>query len=207
MLGRLLLSFTVLFIVEIWILFQVADETSFLFTFALCLFTFLLGLQLVRNAGPQLTHQAQAAASRGEDPQPLIAKAMLQLLAGFLLMVPGVITDIVGALLMLPPLHNIVQKRLKGFSLSQNMAFGGFNMADFAQAQQGQQAQGRTQSSSGSTSRHARKKDPDADFRFDESPFNTDFDDGYVPPSPTASGPVILDAEVVSDDTNVRNGR
>ena len=65
----------------------------------------VLGLAVLRRAGAALARHAALAASQGRSlaPEPVVRVA-----AGLLLAIPGFLTDIVGLVLLVPPVTAIV---------------------------------------------------------------------------------------------------
>lgn len=198
MLGPSLLITALFGVLELWLLFRVADETSFLFTFLLTVFTFFLGLGLSRGAIARMAVASSSAMERGQAPS--LASGLLQLFAGFLLMVPGVISTIVGALLMLPPFHKIAASFMEKQNLARFERFSTFGAQGFPGAgpyggtgyanQARHEPQGSARSASAGND----------GFRFDDEHPGARPDDGYVPPEPSRGGPVILEGEIIDDE-------
>lgn len=103
MVLRLFLLFTLVPIVELALLVWIAQHTSFWFTVALVLLTGVTGAWLARRQGLRCWWDIQTQLGRGELPAARLFDAVLILLAGTLLITPGVLTDCVGLLLLLPP--------------------------------------------------------------------------------------------------------
>lgn len=185
MLGRLLLLFISVSILEIWVLIRISSETSFWFVLALCGFTFFLGSSLVRGAAANVRVRTDLAMQRGEAPASAMSASFLELVAGLLLMMPGALSDIVGALIMLPPFRNIARKKLEKSALANAQSFSQFGF------QGGFSAQPPSDNSHSKTTTKASKTAAESD------PFETTYDDGYTPPQPSQSGSVIIDAEIV----------
>jgi UPF0716 protein FxsA len=68
--------------------------------------TGLVGALVLRWQGFALLGQMRATMARGELPGRTIADAMMIGLGGFLLLVPGYFTDVLGILLLLPPVRS-----------------------------------------------------------------------------------------------------
>lgn len=193
MLGRVLLFLLLGFLFEGWVLVRVASATSFGFVFVLCIFTFFIGLSLLRGASLRLHHDTQRAmASQGSVPRAL-AGAFAQLLAGLLLIMPGVIGDMIGALLMLPPLHGFALKRIRASKFArsgqfQGMPFGGSFMGGGPHPPpHGASAQ--RSHGDGQPPEQTSFRDPDAPPPQDD----------YVPPQASTPDSVIIDAEIVDE--------
>lgn len=105
------LPFLVLFVlawIEISLFIQVAHVLGVLLTLLLVIFTSSIGISLVRNQGMKNFMLMQQKLSAGESPAAEMVKSVSLIISGFLLLLPGFFTDLLGLLLLLPP----VQKRL-----------------------------------------------------------------------------------------------
>lgn len=105
------LPFLVLFVlawIEISLFIQVAHVLGVLLTLLLVIFTSTIGISLVRNQGMKNFMLMQQKLNAGESPAAEMVKSVSLIIAGFLLLLPGFFTDLLGLLLLLPP----VQKRL-----------------------------------------------------------------------------------------------
>lgn len=86
---------------EIVVLVSVADALGAFMTLLLLIFAMILGSRLIR-------HQHYFFAQHMQTPQPdlsVLQEGMYRLLAGFLLIVPGFISDILAICLLLPALR------------------------------------------------------------------------------------------------------
>ncbi|MGI5453070.1 FxsA family membrane protein [Streptomyces sp. CA-249302] len=97
-------------VLEIWLLTVVAGASSGFTVFLLLLAGFLLGSAVVKKAGRRAFQNLNEALQRGTTPQS--GGNGLMMLGGLLLMIPGLISDAVGLLLLIPP----VQKALGRFT-------------------------------------------------------------------------------------------
>jgi len=112
MLLRLLLLFTLVPLVELVLLLILADKTSWQFTVALVLFTGVVGAALARHEGLRCLRRVRQKLAAGELPGDALLDGLMILLAGALLITPGVLTDLVGFALLLPPFRRVVKRRL-----------------------------------------------------------------------------------------------
>jgi UPF0716 protein FxsA len=101
----LLLLLLVVPIVEIAVFFQVASMIGVLDTIGVLLLFSIGGLLLVRHEGMGTMAKMRAELAEGRVPTGHLADGFWLLVAGLLLLVPGFITDIVGLLLLLPPVR------------------------------------------------------------------------------------------------------
>ena len=67
--------------------------------------TFLLGATVVRHQGLGVARRFMAATRSGQPPVEPMVEGMLLVLAGGFLMVPGLITDAIGLILLVPPVR------------------------------------------------------------------------------------------------------
>jgi UPF0716 protein FxsA len=113
MLLRLLLLFTVVPLVELVLLLVIADHTSWQFTLGLVLVTGIVGAALARWQGTNCVRRIHAQMNRGELPGDALLDALMILIAGALLITPGVMTDVVGFSLLTPPLRAGMKRWLR----------------------------------------------------------------------------------------------
>ncbi len=72
----------------------------------------VIGVALIRRQGMQVLAEAQAAAARNEPPLKPVFDGFCLLVAGIFLLTPGFLTDLLGFLLLVPPLRHAMGKRL-----------------------------------------------------------------------------------------------
>ena len=102
MFFRLLLLFTCVPLVELYILLQVGSVIGAVNTILLVIFTGVLGAFLAQREGIRTLQTIQSVMARGEMPGEPLLDALLILVAGFVLITPGILTDLLGFLLLLP---------------------------------------------------------------------------------------------------------
>ncbi len=128
MLLKLILLLTLVPLVELFILVKLAQATSFLLTVCIVLGTGALGATLARLEGLRVLAGMQEQLDRGELPADSILDGVLILLAGALLVTPGLITDACGFLLLAPPTRHLVRGWLKKWATRRISAGqGGFH--------------------------------------------------------------------------------
>lgn len=104
----ILLTILTLPFLEIVVFVKVGSDIG---AFAVALLTFLtavIGIWLVRAQGFALLVRAQRELDAGRMPVAEMAHGALLALAGLLLLLPGLITDTLGALLLLAPVRDLV---------------------------------------------------------------------------------------------------
>ncbi len=112
MLFNLILLFTLLPLVELALLIWIGTKTSLLFTICLVLTTGLVGASLARWQGWRIVRRIQNELAAGRMPADAMVDGLLILVAGAFLVTPGVITDLAGIVLLVPPLRAIVKRRV-----------------------------------------------------------------------------------------------
>jgi len=102
MFFRLFLLFTCVPLVELYILLQVGSVIGAGNTILLVILTGVLGAFLAQREGIRSLRTIQSVMARGEMPGEPLLDAFLILVAGFVLITPGILTDILGFLLLIP---------------------------------------------------------------------------------------------------------
>jgi UPF0716 protein FxsA len=101
----LLLLFIAIPLVELYFLIKVGVEIGAFPTLFLTLFTALLGAWMVRRQGFTTLNRVRDSMQRGEVPALQMMEGTVLLLCGFMLLLPGFVTDSVGFVLLIPPLR------------------------------------------------------------------------------------------------------
>jgi UPF0716 protein FxsA len=101
----LLLIFTVIPVTELFLLLWLASVTSVWFTLGLILTTALVGAMLVRWQGLLTLMAARRDLAQGRFPKDQIMDGLMLLVAGALLLTPGLLTDAMGFALLVPPVR------------------------------------------------------------------------------------------------------
>ncbi|MET4926650.1 FxsA family protein [Streptomyces sp. PSRA5] len=136
-------------VLEIWLLTVVADATNALTVLALLIGAGILGSVVVKRAGRRafrnLTETLQQAQRQQQNPGAENADESANtssgngflMLGGLLIMLPGLISDAFGLVLLIPPVRSLLSRRVER-SLERRMrAAGPGGLGDaFQQAQQ-----------------------------------------------------------------------
>jgi UPF0716 protein FxsA len=110
---RLLLSAFILFpLLELALLIAVGSHIGVLATLLLVIASALAGGFLLRIAGPATAWRARARLLAGEPPEQEMLDGLLMALGGFLLLLPGFISDVLGVLCLLPFTRHALRQRL-----------------------------------------------------------------------------------------------
>ena len=107
--GLLMLPF-----LEIAVFVAVAIKLGVLATLALMILTSLAGMVVIRGAGrSDVQHMRNVLGERTISRVELDGNGVLTVVGGFLLVLPGFITDVLGLLLLLPPTQNAIRAALR----------------------------------------------------------------------------------------------
>lgn len=98
----LFIAFIVVPILELYLLIGIGRQIGPAPTVGLVLVTAMLGAALAKREGRRVMRSWQAQVSLGRVPEEGILSGALVLVGGLLLIVPGVITDVVGLFLLIP---------------------------------------------------------------------------------------------------------
>lgn len=108
---RLLLLFTTVPLVELALLLWIGARIGVLATVGLILLTGVLGAALARHQGLATWDRFQRALAAGRLPARELVEGLLILVAGAVLLTPGVLTDAAGFLLLVPPVRRWIVRR------------------------------------------------------------------------------------------------
>ncbi|MEX2119146.1 MAG: FxsA family protein [Pirellulales bacterium] len=111
MLWRLLLLFTVVPLVELALLLWLSDLTDWKLTVLVILATGLLGAALARRQGWRVWRRIQDELGQGRLPADSLQDGVLVMTAAALLVSPGLLTDLAGFLLLVPPVRGLVKRQ------------------------------------------------------------------------------------------------
>lgn len=139
MLGRLFLLFTLVPLAELYLLVTLGGLMGVGPTIALVAVTGMLGAALARREGRKALASYQEAMAKGQLPEEGIVSGLLILAGGVMLITPGVLTDIFGLSMMIPPVRRAaarlvkrrLQKRIASGDVQLHIASGGFGVGGF----------------------------------------------------------------------------
>jgi UPF0716 protein FxsA len=106
MIARLLLLFVVVPLIELAILIRIGNWLGFWPTIGLVIATGTFGAFLARSQGGRVLREIRTDLGGGRVPAAHLVDGLLILVGGALLLTPGLLTDVVGLLLLLPFTRN-----------------------------------------------------------------------------------------------------
>ena len=101
---------------ELWTLIELGAQTSATSTMLWVLCAGVLGIGLFRLAGRQALEHLQQAQREGVLSQQLLMGNVARLVAGVMLIIPGLISDALALVVLLAPLRILLAKLLVGGS-------------------------------------------------------------------------------------------
>ena len=113
MLLKLFLAFTIIPIIEIYLLIEIGSMFGALTAVALVILTGFLGAFLARMQGLQTLYRIQESLREGRMPSGELLDALLIGIAGLVLLTPGFLTDSAGFLLLIPATRNAIKNWLR----------------------------------------------------------------------------------------------
>ena len=102
MLLKLFLAFTLIPVIELYLLIKLGATIGPFYTLLLVILTGAAGAYLARLQGLEAMLRVKARLQRGEPPAEEMLDALIIFIAGIVLLTPGLLTDISGLLLLLP---------------------------------------------------------------------------------------------------------
>ncbi|ASM51353.1 UPF0716 protein FxsA [Pseudoalteromonas espejiana DSM 9414] len=102
----LFVLFIIIPIIEIALLIQVSDVIGGFATIALVIVTAILGARMVKQQGMGALQNAQNQMAQGQMPAKELFTGICVIIAGVLLLTPGIMTDVFGLLLLTPSIRN-----------------------------------------------------------------------------------------------------
>lgn len=108
----LLLLFIVVPIAELYVIIKVGEQIGVLWTIALLIADSFLGTALMRSQGRAAWARFNAAIAEGRVPARETLDGALIIFGGALLLTPGFITDVFGAIFLIPPTRALVRRLL-----------------------------------------------------------------------------------------------
>ena len=130
MFYRLLLFFTLVPLIELFILIKIGKYLGILNVIALVIITGIIGASFARQQGAGILSRIRESIQQGQLPGKELLQGLMVLVGGILLITPGFITDIIGLTLLIPFTRHFytkqtlkyIKKRFQsnGFSFTSN---------------------------------------------------------------------------------------
>jgi UPF0716 protein FxsA len=125
----LFLLFVAIPLLELALLIKFGQSLGFWPTLGLVVGTALIGAKLLHDQGFAALNSANEAIRAGRPPLEAVVEGVFIIAAGALLISPGLMTDTLGILLLIPPLRRAIAK----WSLARLLATSDFEIAIFGE--------------------------------------------------------------------------
>jgi UPF0716 protein FxsA len=97
-------------VAELFVAVKVAEAIGVLLTIVLLVASWPVGMWLLRSTGRAAWQRLSAAVAAGHAPGRSVLDGALALVGGVLFLVPGFITDVLGACLLLSPIRALARR-------------------------------------------------------------------------------------------------
>lgn len=205
LMGKLLLLFIVVPAVELALLIEIGRHIGTLPTLALIVVTGALGASLTRRQGISVWRKAREELRGGSVPTGHLADGIIILMAGALLITPGVLTDAFGFLCLVPAFRTLI-KRIATKRLRAGIASGRVRVSGpgFGPSRDGWGRAGRAEPGGGEQGPGGGDRGrATGTGRHDRGPRSRDFgpvDRAYRPYRPPEGTVIDVDVEEVDDE-------
>jgi len=126
-LSKLMALFILVPIIELYILLEVGKKIGVFFTIAMVIFTGVVGAYLVKTQGFNLLFAIKTKINSGIIPTDSLTEGLLVLIGGIFLITPGLITDMIGFLLIIPQSRLFIFKYAKRWIMHKIREHGIYN--------------------------------------------------------------------------------
>ena len=113
--GRLFLLFTVVPLVELYLLIAIGRILGPVPTIGLVLITGALGAWFARLEGARVIRRWQEAITRQEMPKEGVIDGFLIFVGGLLLITPGILTDVAGLCMVMPLTRRVIARFVRAW--------------------------------------------------------------------------------------------
>ncbi|MFU8779986.1 MAG: FxsA family protein [Kiritimatiellia bacterium] len=100
-------------LLELWVLLLIGERIGWAPTILLVIVTGVVGAGLARSQGFQTLAAIQRDMAAGIMPAPRLMDGVMILVAGAMLLTPGILTDVCGFLLLVPATRQIIRNYLR----------------------------------------------------------------------------------------------
>ncbi len=105
---------------ELWVLILVGSEIGALATIGLVILSSVVGISILRLRGLHIARTMQAELAAGRLPSGQIADTFCLMIAGWLFLFPGFVSDVLALILIIPGMRHL----LLSFALNRMRAHG-----------------------------------------------------------------------------------
>ena len=110
---KLLALFIITPVIEMALLIELGKRIGTLQTIGIIVLTGIIGASLTKSQGLQVVRNIKGTMRSGEMPHNHLIEGILILIGGALLITPGILTDTIGFVLVIPWTRRLIRERLK----------------------------------------------------------------------------------------------
>jgi UPF0716 protein FxsA len=107
MFYRLFLLFTIIPVIELYVIIKIGGMIGALNTILIILTTAVIGAYLAKQQGLMVIGNIRQAVQESRVPGRELLHGLIVLLGGLMLLTPGFITDILGISALIPPIRDL----------------------------------------------------------------------------------------------------
>ena len=111
--GRLYFLFIAIPLIELWLLVEIGQMFGGLVTIGLVILTGAVGVTLAKQQGMNTIARLRHDVGAGRFPADSLVDGLMILLAALVLITPGVLTDVVGFLFLIPRFRDLVKRLVR----------------------------------------------------------------------------------------------
>lgn len=111
--GKLVIFFIIAPILDLYILINVSKEMGFWITVLLIVVTSIAGYYLARSEGKIVIKNINSDLAQGIVPSEELLNGLCILLGGIFLIIPGIVTDIIGITMAFPGTRDLYKSYFK----------------------------------------------------------------------------------------------
>ena len=120
---KLFLILLVALVLEVFVWIGVGDLVgSMWYVFFWFIAAFFIGINMIRKYSAGLMPQMQQMQAGQMSSDPALTGNLPKIIAGFLLLIPGLITDILAVLIMIPPVQNALKATMMNMMMKRQQA-------------------------------------------------------------------------------------
>ncbi len=135
MFFKLLFLFTVVPVIELYLLIKIGSEIGVLETIMIVVLTGIIGAWLAKREGFQILMDINNSMSRGRTPAMEMVEGVLIFAGGAMLLTPGFLTDTLGFMVLIPQIRVFFAKQLIKY-FKGKLKNGSFHYSVYTQGEQ-----------------------------------------------------------------------
>ncbi|WP_026476728.1 FxsA family protein [Alkaliphilus transvaalensis] len=113
MLGKLILLFTIIPIVELALILKLNSYIGLSYTLLIVLLTGVAGAYLAKKEGRGILNNIKMDMAQGRMPGDELVNGLCVLIGGAFLLTPGLLTDVTGFILVIPFTRGVLKSFIK----------------------------------------------------------------------------------------------